>query len=289
MPKCVIVIPCYNERRQLDAAAFRAFAAAQPDVDFLFVNDGSIDGTGELLDALRREPGERFRVLPLERNGGKAEAVRRGLLHAAQLGAQYAGFWDADLATPLEAIPEFVAHLDAHPDVLIAFGARVRLLGRQIERRLARHYLGRIFATVVSLLFGVPVYDTQCGAKLFRIVPGVVRLFEAPFRSRWIFDVEILARFLRDRHDLEMQAIDEVIHEIPLRRWKDIAGSKVKPRDFLEAFFELWTIRRGWLRAAPVPARPAASRPGSSRPLPGHPRTDPCLSDHEPCRIRPDV
>ncbi|MBV8317541.1 MAG: glycosyltransferase [Planctomycetaceae bacterium] len=278
MPKCIIVVPCYNERWRLDAAAFRALIAVQPNVDFLFVNDGSTDGTGELLDTLRREPGERFRVLHLERNGGKAEAVRRGLLHAEQIGALYAGYWDADLATPLEAIPEFVAHLDAHPDVLIAFGARVRLLGCQIERRLARHYLGRIFATFVSLLFGVPVYDTQCGAKLFRMIPEVVRLFEAPFRSRWIFDVEILARFLRDRRDLGVQAIDAVIHEIPLLRWKDVAGSKVKPRDFLKAFFELWTIRRGWLRAEPVPARPAASRPGSLRPLPGHPRTEPCLS-----------
>ena len=191
-------------------------------------------------------------MLHLEHNGGKAEAVRRGLLEAAGLGARYAGFWDADLATPLDAIPDFVGHLDAHPDVQMIFGARVRLLGRQIDRRPVRHYLGRIFATTASLVLGVPLYDTQCGAKLFRVSPEIVRLFEAPFRSRWIFDVEIVARFLCQPHSA---GVGSLIHETPLQRWRDVAGSKVRPRDFVRALFELWTIGRAY--GAPAAAIPA--------------------------------
>jgi dolichyl-phosphate beta-glucosyltransferase len=266
---CVIVIPCYNERRRLNADAFREFLLDHENIGFLFVNDGSTDGTRELLDELALGSPERLRAMHLERNGGKAEAVRRGLLEAAGLGVRYAGFWDADLATPLDAIPEFVGHLDVHPDVQMIFGSRVRLLGRQIDRRLVRHYLGRIFATTASLVLGVPLYDTQCGAKLFRVSPEIVRLFETPFRSRWIFDVEIVARFLCEPHSA---GIDSLIHEEPLQRWRDVAGSKVRPRDFVRALFELWTIGRVYRRGgqgAPAPgardgAQVVAARASSS-------------------------
>ncbi len=119
---CVIVIPCYNERRRLDALAFREFLLDHENIGFLFVNDGSTDGTRELLEEAALGNPERLVVLHLEHNSGKAEAVRRGLLEAAAIGAEYAGFWDADLATPLEAIPEFVDHLDLHPEVEMIFG-----------------------------------------------------------------------------------------------------------------------------------------------------------------------
>ncbi len=252
---CVVVIPCYNEQRRLDADAFREFLLDHENIGFLLVNDGSSDGTRELLEELALGNPERLYVLHLERNSGKAEAVRRGLLEAAAIGAEYAGFWDADLATPLEAIPEFALHLDLHPEVQMIFGARVRLLGRQIDRRPMRHYLGRLFATTASLVLGVPLYDTQCGAKLFRMGPEVVRLFEAPFRSRWIFDVEIVARFLAQPR---LQAASDLIHEMPLLRWRDVAGSKVRATDFLRAFFELWTIGRTYRRAKRAIPAPVA-------------------------------
>ncbi len=128
-PDCTIVIPCYNERNRLDVGAFCEFLRDHHDVGFLLVNDGSTDGTYELLEEMVRVEPERLGVLHLERNGGKAEAVRRGMLEAAALGALYAGFWDADLATPLAAIPEFVDHLDSYPELQMVMGARVRLLG----------------------------------------------------------------------------------------------------------------------------------------------------------------
>ncbi len=253
---CMVVVPCYNERRRLNADAFREFVLDHENISFLFVNDGSTDGTRELLDELAAGNPDRLRAMHLARNGGKAEAVRRGLLEASELGVRYAGFWDADLATPLEAIPDFVGHLDAYQDVQMIFGARVRLLGHEIDRRAVRHYLGRVFATTASLVLGVPLYDTQCGAKLFRVSPEMKRLFETPFRSRWIFDVEIVARFLCEPHSAH---VGSLIHERPLERWRDVAGSKVRPRDFVRAFFELCTIGRTYRRRGTAIPAPAAS------------------------------
>src|SRR5437762_2862299 len=81
-------------------------------------------------------------------------------------------------------------------DVSFVFVDRVKLLGRNIQRSLIRHYCGRVFATVASLALGVDVYDTQCGAKIFRATPEMRQIFATPFRSQWIFDVEILSRYL---------------------------------------------------------------------------------------------
>jgi hypothetical protein len=69
------------------------------------------------------------------------------------------------------------------------------MLGRDIRRSAFRHYAGRLFATFASLQLRLPVYDTQCGAKIFRATPEVVALFGRPFRLRWCFDVEVLSRF----------------------------------------------------------------------------------------------
>ena len=96
----------------------------------------------------------------------------------------YIGYWDADLETPLEAIPALCELLDARPDLEIVFGARVRLLGRAIARSALRHYLGRMFATAASMVLGLAVYDTQCGAKLFRASPAIRALFQEPFLTR---------------------------------------------------------------------------------------------------------
>lgn len=241
MPRTLLVVPCFNEAARLDPDAFRRLVAARPDVAVLLVNDGSTDGTGPLLDALAADPSGRLSALHLERNHGKAEAVRRGLLEAARRGAVYAGYWDADLATPLDALPDFLALLDADPAIDIVLGSRVQLLGRHIQRRPLRHYLGRLFATAVSLVLGVPVYDTQCGAKLFRVNPTLTALLATPFRSRWIFDVEILARYLRATG---RDTAGDRIHELPLRRWSDVAGSKLRPSSFVRAAFELAAIAR---------------------------------------------
>ncbi len=245
---CVVVVPCYNEAGRLQPELFSQFLAQDRLVNFLFVNDGSRDETLRVLELLRAKHPDRIGVLDKQPNGGKAEAVRSGMLAAIDRGqATITGYWDADLATPLEVIPQLLARLVGDPQLEMVFGSRVRLLGHAIHRKSIRHYLGRCFATCVSIVLGLPIYDTQCGAKLLRVTPALRSILASAFQSRWIFDVEIIARYLAF-HNRDRSFALRAIYESPLPRWEDVAGSKVRPSDFLCRLYELLQIRRTFHR-----------------------------------------
>ena len=247
MGKMRIIIPCYNEASRLNVPEFLEWTGRDPDLHFLFVDDGSTDGTGGILEGLSRTCPEQIRHLTLERNRGKAEAVRRGFLESFDSGFDVIGYWDADLATPLETIPRFRELLEAR-EVDGVIGSRVMLLGRHIRRNPFRHYLGRVFATCASLAIGLPVYDTQCGAKIFRNTERLRQVFRPPFRVKWTFDVEILARFLLLERIFGGPATQDRFVEYPLERWNDVPGSKLKARDFFRGAWEILEIAY-WFRA----------------------------------------
>ena len=261
--KTRIVVPCYNEARRLQPKAFLAALGDDPGLSFLFVNDGSTDATLELLRAMQVEAPARIALLDLDRNCGKGEAVRLGMLDATDGPYDLIGYWDADLATPLSALGEFRRVLE-NREVDAVLGARVRLLGRKIRRRALRHYLGRVFATFASLLLGINIYDTQCGAKLFRNSPVLRPVFLMPFKVRWIFDVELLARFPLLMEVSAATASQRWV-EYPLLEWVDVKGSKVKLADYFRAIAELAVLllclrspagrsyRRYLQQAQPVP------------------------------------
>ncbi len=231
-PKICLIVPCYNEADRLD---FSSFSDLPANVTCLLVDDGSTDRTAEVV---RAHESDSLRLLQLPRNVGKGEAIRRGVLHAKHSGwldhAGWVGYWDADLATPLSELDGFIAYAGlAEGRVDGILGSRISRLGSNIVRSYRRHLLGRVFATVAAAMVKVESYDSQCGAKLFR--PELVEeAFGEPFLSRWIFDVEILAR-LRGR---------ELI-EYPLRRWVDVGGSKVNViRVAIPTLIDLIRIRR---------------------------------------------
>jgi dolichyl-phosphate beta-glucosyltransferase len=250
MAHAVIVVPCFNEAERLQVQRFEQFVAATHGIDFLLVNDGSRDATLEVLEGLHARHPRRFSFLHLAHNSGKAEAVRQGCLLALESRPAFLGYWDADLATPLEDIPTFVSVLERKPAIDVVVGCRMPLLGRKIERRPIRHLLGRVFANTASLALGMPIFDTQCGAKLFRVTTVLRQAIAEPFCTRWIFDVEILARMLLARQALQLSSLAEALYEQPLDQWHDVAGSKLKRSDFAKAFVEMARIYGRYLRPA---------------------------------------
>ncbi|MBC7660856.1 MAG: glycosyltransferase [Chitinophagaceae bacterium] len=252
----VLVIPCYNEARRFRAECFAKALANVPNLGLLFVNDGSTDRTSQVLNAFVSAHPNRCLSVELPKNQGKAEAVRQGFLKAfnplelapgiwSTDALKFIGYWDCDLATPLSELPYFLEVFSMEPDLTLVMGARIKLLGRSITRHSYRHYLGRIFATAASMVLRLPVYDTQCGAKLFKYESGTRALFEKPFISSWIFDVEILARMSQKKAQTHLE-MHRWIYELPLREWKDVDGSKVKPTDFLKAILSLFRIARAY-------------------------------------------
>lgn len=234
----VLVVPCYNEASRLNIEAFKS--SVHSGLRFIFVDDGSRDNTFEVLHK-HFGTNPYCQVLRAPKNLGKGEATRYGMNELQKTtwwpDVKWAGFWDADLSTPLEEVKNFLSFKEAYPECLAVWGSRVYRLGASIKRSPLRHYLGRGFATLVHHALQVEAYDTQCGAKLF-CREAAVTAFKEKFISRWIFDIEILLR---------LNQINIV--EYPLRVWQDVPGSKIKiGREIFRVLREIWIIRKNYIR-----------------------------------------
>lgn len=261
MTNAVWVIPCFNEEARLDRARVAAFAD-DPRVSLLLVDDGSKDATLEVLRGVRTsaKPGK-VDVLALPRNKGKGEAVRSGLQHAISTGAKVVGFADADLATPPSELLRLQDNLDANALLEVVIASRVLMVGRRIERKASRHYLGRVFATLAANILRTPFYDTQCGAKLFRDTPALRAAIASPFLSRWAFDVELLGRLLVGDREAPPVPVER-LREVPIEEWVDKPGSKVDVTAMTKALLDLGRIEIE-LRARRARASSAARKNGA--------------------------
>lgn len=217
-----LVIPCYNEESRLKPQVFLDYLKSNNHIAFLFVNDGSSDNTRGVIEQMRAICPSRVNILDLKENSGKAEAVRKGLLHASASGSQYVGYWDADLATPLDAIEDFLRVAARLPELEVVYGARKSMLGHRIERKLSRRIVSRTCATLARLAVRLPISDTQCGAKLFKNTDKLTNSLQQQFTSGWLFDVELFSR-LANQIDL----LSGKFYEYPLVEWTEIPGSKI--------------------------------------------------------------
>lgn len=232
-----VVVPCFNEAERLDLSTFEALIQHVDRI--VFVDDGSTDATAVVIGEFVASRDGAVDLIRLEKNVGKAEAVRVGLLDAIERGATVVGYLDADLATPTSEMVRLIQVAHDEPHRTAVLGSRVALLGHSVQRRPTRHYLGRLYATAASLALGVAVYDTQCGAKVFRVGQPLQLALADPFHDQWSFDVELLGRLL----SRPGQAADPII-EVPLYRWHDVGGSSVSVTSGARALIALLGLRR---------------------------------------------
>lgn len=211
-----------------------------PQHAFCFVNDGSTDRTLDLLHSLKAACSNAY-VLDLEKNVGKAMAVYHGIHFSIKnIDAHYYGYMDADLATPLSFVAIMETGLKQHSELSMIFGSRQLADQGAIERKVFRHYSGRLVSSIITWALGEKYGDTQCGAKLFS-KEGVLIAFQRPFISSWVFDVEIIKRLLVNfgKEDGKRK-----IKEIPVNQWKDVGNSKVSPLYFFKMCGELLKIKK---------------------------------------------
>ena len=229
MQKTIIIIPCYNESKRLKTISFSNYLESNPSITLLFVDDGSDDSTLSILQKLSKKHVNAL-CLSLQKNSGKAEAIRQGVIYISDnLDCELFGYFDADLSTSLNYIKQFQEVFKGSGEIKIVMGARIRRLGAHISRNQIRHIFGRIVATIASIILALPVYDTQCGAKIFDH-KFVGQVFLEPFQTKWLFDIEILLRLTQK---YGCNKIIQSTLEFPLERWIDEGNSKIKFKDFL--------------------------------------------------------
>jgi len=238
-----IVVPVFNEINRWDSGYWSEIVN-RCDCEWLFVDDGSNDGTREeisrFVEVQAKGSPDRIKATFNGQNVGKAESVRRGfncfLEHGFKTDDQV-GFLDADGAFPPQEVERFVdivqslhaGHNRIRIDAL--WSSRVAMAGRKIARNPIRHYIGRAIHTLIGARHRTLPYDTQCGLKFFRVSPELERHIKRKFETRWLFELEIILRH-RDSRD------QFVIREEALEEWYDVGGSRIRGTEILRIGLE---------------------------------------------------
>lgn len=230
------VVPCFNEYTRLPIREFKHFIQKHEHVSLIFVDDRSTDGTSGLIVAEFKDQ-LNVELIQLPRNLGKGEAVRVGLLSAISSGAEIVGYCDADLSVNLDEMMR-LSGLLVQSDFTVLLGSRVRLVGRTIVRKKGRHILGRVLTILSFFVTGLSAYDSQCGAKIFRVNDVLVASLDEQFISRWCFDIELLLRMRRC--DLGSTSI----REEPLESWIESGDSRLGTVSRFIAVLDLFRLRR---------------------------------------------
>jgi len=233
-----VVIPCYNEALRIKKIEFFDYIDRYPSYHLCFVNDGSTDDTLEVLNKLAQERPDNISVYNCAQNGGKAEAVRLGMLHLAEdKEFNFIGFLDADLSTDLSDFDGLVQTL-ANSDFKMVNGSRIARMGADIHKDGARQIISKTINLIIRKILGMPFQDTQCGAKV--MTPELAKLvFQKQFLTRWLFDVEI---FMRLKKEFGKEKAISMLCEEPLKRWVHEDGSKLSMKDSIKILGQLMQI-----------------------------------------------
>ncbi|NND07786.1 MAG: glycosyltransferase [Saprospiraceae bacterium] len=226
-----IIVPCYNEEKRFPYTDFLSFARKHPEVLLCFVNDGSKDNTLPMLKGIQIENPGNISVYSLGKNSGKSEAVRQGMIYVHQhFPVTLLGFLDADLATSLDEWLEMARYKEKHPRFAAIVGSRIQRLGANINRSDSRSLFSNIVKKFIRIILKTNFQDTQCGAKIFQrhLVPF---LFNRPFMTPWLFDIEI---FLRLQWKFGKSTLQNGVLEFPLMNWTDVADSRLKLKDSIK-------------------------------------------------------
>ncbi|UXP32096.1 glycosyltransferase [Reichenbachiella agarivorans] len=238
-----IVIPCYNESSRLELNTFIEFAKNHHDITLCFVNDGSSDPTRSTLAGIKNLVHENVFVFNVEKNAGKANAVRQGALFLhRETDVDTIGFLDADLSTSFQDYGDLLTEIESSKGNLkIVFGSRNINDGvNEIERNPIRKLVSDMIRVLIFMITRLRIADTQCGAKVFHreLIPMI---YDQSFFSRWLFDVEIL---LRVKKKMGKDSFLGIFLEKPLKTWVHMEGSKLSAKD---SIMIPWNLIQIWL------------------------------------------
>jgi dolichyl-phosphate beta-glucosyltransferase len=237
-----LVIPVYNESKRWKEEYWNEILSL-PFTYFIFVNDGSTDDSLHLMNSLRSD---KIVVLNLLINSGKAEALRAGFKEVISYSdnSVLVAFMDSDGAFNPEEVGKLLGIMktsNEKSETKSIWGSRVGLLGYKIERKMIRHYIGRIITTYLSAGRTSFPYDSQCGLKYYVLEPEDKEAFSKEFETRWFYDLEI---WMRLDSLYKLRGAEFLVEEVPLRFWRDVENSRITNIEKVRILFEIYRIRR---------------------------------------------
>jgi len=222
-----IIVPVYNELKTVSAVIDRLLAIELPlDREIIVVDDGSTDGTGDLLDRLDlRDP--RVRVIRQPRNQGKGAAVRVGMTNAT---GSIVAIQDADLELDPEQIATLVTPIMSGA-ASVVYGSRFFAGAGSLP--LGAYYPNWILTTITNVLYGARLTDMETCYKVMRTDVAASLRLES---NRFEIEPEITAKLLRKGHTI----VEQPIRFQPRSRAQ---GKKIGWRDAVQAVGTLWKYR----------------------------------------------
>ncbi|MFC1997121.1 polyprenol monophosphomannose synthase [Chloroflexota bacterium] len=227
-----IVLPTYNEAKNLPKIVSALFDLLLTDLKIIIVDDNSPDGTGKIADDFAKQRQEHISVIHRSGKLGLGTAYIQGFQKALMDGAEVVGQMDADFSHPPEKIIDMLKVLDSCDVVL---GSRYVLEGKVDERwplwRKGLSSFGNIYARSILAL---PVRDTTSGFRIWRNQTLRNMPLERVRSNGYAFQVEMTYI----AHSLGFQ-----FNEVPIyfadRRWGD---SKMSFQIQIEAAIRVWQL-----------------------------------------------
>jgi dolichyl-phosphate beta-glucosyltransferase len=240
--KIVVVVPCFNEAHRFPIGYWQDLISSVTSTHWIFVNDGSKDATGLILEELIA--GSTAEVIHSKKNLGKGNSVREGFIYALGQSSQYKtlGYMDSDGAFSKKDLLRLINKVDefeiSQHKIDAILSSRVALAGHHINRNPSRHYIGRVIATYLTRNWVDAPYDTQSGLKLFSNSNSFQKAINEVFQTSWFVDIEIMTRIgIENGGGLNLW-------EEPLTSWSDIAGSKLNFKHAPNLIREMFVARR---------------------------------------------
>lgn len=196
----VLLVPAYNESHRFSAEYFLNLQKLCSNLKIIFINDGSTDTTLSVLHATTRIVPDSL-VINLEKNVGKANAIREGFLLALEIFPEsiWVGFVDADGSFLIEEIANTIAMIeDAADDFDAVFTKRKVSFEQGSNQKILRIAASNLVFKFLVLGWGQHPDDIQSGFKFFRISEALTFVLASKFKTGWFFEWEIIIR-LRSR------------------------------------------------------------------------------------------
>ena len=220
--KYSLIIPIYNERLVLPKLIKQLYEI-NLDIQIIIIDDGSNDGTGDLL----RKHYNRFDILQNEKNLGKGASIRRGLNIAS---SKYIILMDGDLEIDIKSIPSLIRHYENSINNIL-LGIRWKPNHKlPIElNRIGNFIINGMF----NILYKTNFTDVLCCLKI--IDTEVLRSFNLE-SDGFSIEVEIMA-------NISLQKLSYYEKEIPYSRRNTIQGKKLKMTDSFEIILKIFQNR----------------------------------------------